>query len=70
MVEVHLSNIHVRDEFRRHSLLADIAIAQITGFGVESYLLGILGAVAHLKQPAVLPTSNNDTTRDKKRRRP
>ena len=40
-VEVHLSNIHGREEFRRTSLLADIAAGVIVGFGPDSYALGL-----------------------------
>lgn len=40
-VEVHLSDIHKREEFRRHSVIAPVCIEQITGLGSKSYLRGI-----------------------------
>jgi len=49
VVEVHLSNIHKREEFRRHSYVAGVALGQITGFGPDSYLLGVRAAVSHIK---------------------
>ena len=50
MVEVHMSNIHKRESFRRRSLLASVSIGQISGFGSESYLLGLRAMVSHLRR--------------------
>ena len=48
-VEVHLSNTAARERFRRHSYLAPVASGVVYGFGVQSYLLGLQGLVARLR---------------------
>jgi 3-dehydroquinate dehydratase-2 len=47
-VEVHLTNIYKREEFRHRSYIAGVAVGQISGFGSASYLLGIKAAIGHL----------------------
>ncbi len=47
-VEVHLSNIFAREPERRRSVLADVAVGVVTGFGAESYRLGLEGLVGYL----------------------
>lgn len=49
-VEVHLSNIHRREGFRRRSYLAGVALGQISGFGALSYVLGIQAILNHLQK--------------------
>jgi 3-dehydroquinate dehydratase-2 len=49
-VEVHLSNIYQRESFRHHSYIAPIAIGQISGFGPNSYRLGLQALIDYLRQ--------------------
>jgi 3-dehydroquinate dehydratase-2 len=48
-VEVHATNVHQREDFRKISYVADIAIGSVVGFGLDSYLLGLEGLVNALK---------------------
>ncbi len=47
-IEVHLSNVHAREEFRRHSFFSDIAIGQVVGLGALGYELALRAAAARL----------------------
>jgi 3-dehydroquinate dehydratase-2 len=49
-IEVHLSNIYQREEFRRKSFIADVAVGQISGFGPDSYLLALRAAKSILSK--------------------
>jgi len=47
-VEVHISNVHAREEFRRHSYLSDLAVGVMAGFGVQGYSLALEFAITRL----------------------
>lgn len=47
-IEVHLSNVHAREEFRQRSYLSDVAVGVITGLGVDSYRLGLDAAMRRI----------------------
>lgn len=49
-VEVHISNIHAREEFRHHSVLADLAVGQVSGLGWRGYLAALEALVEILKE--------------------
>ncbi|MBW2185497.1 MAG: type II 3-dehydroquinate dehydratase [Deltaproteobacteria bacterium] len=49
-VEVHLSNVHAREEFRHHSFIAPIAIGQIAGFGIKGYMMAVDGLIDYLNK--------------------
>lgn len=49
IIEVHISNIFSREDFRKRSLISDIAVGVITGFGVDGYRLSLLALVEHMR---------------------
>ncbi len=50
MIEVHISNIHAREEFRRHSVIAPYALGQIAGLGWRGYVYALESLVEHVKE--------------------
>lgn len=49
-IEVHISNVHARESFRRHSYLSDVAVGVIAGLGVQGYDLALQAAIARLEK--------------------
>ncbi|MBV1910083.1 MAG: type II 3-dehydroquinate dehydratase [Kangiellaceae bacterium] len=49
-IEIHLSNPHAREPFRKHSYFSDLAVGVIAGFGVDSYLMALDSAIKRLKK--------------------
>ena len=49
-IEIHLSNVHAREEFRQHSLFSDLAVGVICGLGAQGYELGLQAAINQLDQ--------------------
>ncbi len=48
-IEIHLSNVHAREEFRKHSFLSDVAVGSIVGMGPQGYELALAAAIARIE---------------------
>ncbi|MDH4237002.1 MAG: type II 3-dehydroquinate dehydratase [Nitrospira sp.] len=57
-IEVHLSNIHRREEFRRHSYVSGVTLGQISGFGPTGYLLALRGLCEYLSSQGLKPAAS------------
>ncbi|MFQ3542806.1 type II 3-dehydroquinate dehydratase [Halobacillus rhizosphaerae] len=49
VIEVHISNVHNREEFRRHSMIAPVSAGQVIGFGIDGYRLAVLGIIKKIE---------------------
>lgn len=58
-IEVHLSNIYRREEFRRHSYVSGVALGQVSGFGASGYLLALRGLCDHLSSSGATGSSGS-----------
>ncbi|MCE9625514.1 MAG: type II 3-dehydroquinate dehydratase [Deltaproteobacteria bacterium] len=69
VVEVHLSNIYKREEFRHHSYIAPVAVGQVSGFGAYSYVLGLYGLIQEIDKRAgdVTPKAKKKTPSQRKK---
>jgi len=69
VVEVHLSNIYKREEFRHHSYIAPVAVGQVSGFGAYSYVLGLYGLIQEIDKRAgdVTPKSKKQAPAKRKK---